>query len=155
VRCPHCHHPKTEVVDSRSSGDTEIRRRRKCLQCGYRFTTHERVSHKLPLVVKKDGRRQPFDREKIVEGLRLACRKRPVSADLLEEAADRIVSRVLETGTAEVAATDVGGMVLKELQNLDLVGYLRFASVYLNVQSPDEFIELLRPWVGDPTVRLQ
>jgi transcriptional repressor NrdR len=133
-------------VDSRAAGEG-IRRRRECRECGYRFTTHERVERRLPLVVKKDGRREPFNREKVLEGLRLACRKRPVAARLQEEAAVQVEQAVLERGGDEVSSQEVGRVVLAALRSLDLVGYLRFASVYQEVQSPAEFLELLRPWL--------
>ena len=137
------------MLDTRTSGDG-IRRRRQCLACDHRYTTHERIEVRLPLVVKKDGRREPFDRDKVVRGLRTACRKRPISAETLEEAADRVELALVNTGLPEVATSVVGRLLLDELQRLDLVGYVRFASVYLDFQSPDEFLQLLRPLVGAP-----
>ena len=147
--CPLCRHPDSKVLDTRTSGDG-IRRRRQCLACDHRYTTHERIEVRLPLVVKKDGRREPFDRDKVVRGLRTACRKRPISAETLEEAADRVELALVNTGLPEVATSVVGRLLLDELQRLDLVGYVRFASVYLDFQSPDEFLQLLRPLVGAP-----
>lgn len=142
--CPVCRNEDTKVLDTRTSGDG-IRRRRQCLACNHRFTTHERIELKLPLVVKRDGQREPFDRDKVVRGLQTACRKRPISALTLEEAADRIEQALVGTGLAEVVSAEVGRMVLDELQRLDLVGYVRFASVYLDFKSLSEFRALLQP----------
>lgn len=143
--CPVCGCDDCRVVDTRASGDG-IRRRRACQACGHRFTTFERVELRLPLVVKGDGRREPFLRDKVLLGLRLACRKRPVSAEALEEAAARVEQAVMTAGV-EVSSVDIGRRVLDELKGLDKVAYLRFASVYLDVQSPSEFSALLEPWV--------
>jgi transcriptional repressor NrdR len=144
--CPICDHPKSDVLETRASGDG-IRRRRQCQGCEHRFTTHERIDRKTPLIIKKDGTREPFDREKVLAGLRIACRKRPVSARHLEEAATRVEAEVASKGRSEVPATEVGNAVLAQLKGMDLVGYLRFASVYQEVQSAADFQELLRPWV--------
>lgn len=144
--CPVCRHEDTKVLDTRTSGDG-IRRRRQCLACNHRFTTHERIELKLPLVVKRDGRREPFDRDKVVRGLQTACRKRPISALALEEAADRVEQALVATSLPEVGSAELGRMVLEELQRLDLVGYVRFASVYLDFKSPAEFLALLRPFL--------
>lgn len=144
MNCPDCHHNKSEVIDTRTSGDG-IRRRRQCLGCANRFTTFERIERRLPLVVKKDGRRETFDRNKVVAGLRMACRKRPVSAEAIEQAADDIEAAASNLGN-EVDSNELGGLVLRHLRDLDLVGYLRFASVYQEVQSPSEFLELLAPF---------
>jgi transcriptional repressor NrdR len=146
VICPECHHGKSEVVDTRTSGDG-IRRRRQCLECAHRFTTFERIERRLPLVVKKDGRRESYDRDKVVSGLRMACRKRPVSAEAIERAADEIEVAAANLGN-EVDSAQLGALVLARLRDLDLVGYLRFASVYQEVQSPREFLELLAPFTG-------
>jgi len=145
--CPTCEHPKSDVLETRASGDG-IRRRRQCQACGERFTTHERIDRKTPLIIKKDGTREPFDRDKVLAGLRIACRKRPISARHLEEAASRVETLIAAKGTAEVPAAEVGNVVLNQLKSMDLVGYLRFASVYQEVQSADDFLELLQPWVG-------
>ncbi len=142
--CPVCRHEDTKVLDTRTSGDG-IRRRRQCLACNHRFTTHERIELKLPMVVKRDGRREPFDRDKIIRGLQTACRKRPISAVALEEAADRVEQALVASGVAEVVSAEVGSMLLDELQRLDLVGYVRFASVYMDFKSPAEFLALLQP----------
>lgn len=145
MNCPVCGSADCKVVDTRASGDG-IRRRRACQDCGHRFTTFERIELRLPLVVKSDGRREPFSRDKVLAGLRLACRKRPVSAEDLEAAASRVEQQVLTAG-AEIQAVDVGTHVMTELKGLDKVAYLRFASVYLDVQTPSEFQTLLAPWL--------
>jgi transcriptional repressor NrdR len=116
------------------------------LACGFRFTTHERIEIRLPLVVKKDGGREPFNRDKLVAGLSLACRKRPVSAEQLEAIADRVIA-MLGLTSGEITSSDIGGAVLEELSELDVVAYVRFASVYLEIDSPGELVELLEPWV--------
>ena len=145
--CPACEHAKFEVLETRTSGDG-IRRRRSCVGCGHRFTTFERIDRRLPLIIKKSGARVPFSREKVSEGLQIACRKRPVTAVLLDEAVRRIEDQVLGLGRSEVPSAEIGALVLAELKGLDLVGYLRFASVYQEIQSADQFLELLQPWIG-------
>ncbi len=115
-----------------------------------RFTTFERIEKRTPLVIKKNGQRVPFSRDKIADGLGVACRKRPVSASRLEEAARRIEDQAVALGRNEIPSAEVGRLVLAELKNMDLVGYLRFASVYQEIASADQFLELLRPWI-DPT----
>lgn len=148
--CPICKFPDSKVLETRDSGDG-IRRRRACLECGHRFTTHERIEVRLPLVVKKDGRREPFDRDKVVAGLQIACRKRPVSAEQLEEVAGAVEAALLSTAVAEVPSTHVGRLVLDELLKLDPVAYLRFASVYLEFESPSQFRQLLGELPRQPT----
>jgi len=147
VRCPECDHPDTQVLDTRASG-AGIRRRRRCRACSKRFTTHERIERRVPLVVKRDGTREPYDREKVIGGLRLALRKRPVSARQIEEAAQRIEAGLGSRG-GEVAADTIGRAVLTELERLDGVAYLRFASVYRDIDSAEEFYDLLRPWLPE------
>lgn len=146
MNCPVCKFPDSKVLETRDSGDG-IRRRRACLECGHRFTTHERIELRLPLVVKKDGQREPFERDKIVVGLQIACRKRPVSAEQLEAVAAAVEASLLATGAAEVPSSQVGRLVLDELLRVDPVAYLRFASVYLELQSPTQFAQLLEPWL--------
>lgn len=148
MKCPQCHHSDSKVLETRNTG-TSIRRRRSCQHCGFRFTTQERIERKNPLVVKRDGSREPFDREKILRGFQIACRKRTITAQQMEEATDRVEQRVLGRG-GELPASDIGGMVLDELREMDLVGYLRFASVYQEFQSPSDFIKLLSPWIEQP-----
>jgi transcriptional repressor NrdR len=150
MNCPQCEHGKFEVLETRTSGDG-IRRRRSCVACGHRFTTFERIDRRMPLVIKKNGQREPFSRDKIREGLQIACRKRPVSAVQLEEAGRRIEDQAIGIGRNEIPSDEVGKLVLSELKGIDLVGYLRFASVYQEIQSADDFLELLRPWVDPKT----
>ena len=150
MECPACGHSESKVVDSRTSGDG-IRRRRVCLRCDTRFTTHERIEVRMPLVVKKDGRRVPFERDKVIAGLMLACRKRPVTGEQIEEAASRVEQQVASQGAAEIPTSEIGRFVLNELLTLDKVGYLRFASVYQEIQDPKDFLALLEPWLGEQT----
>lgn len=143
MMCPACQHEDTKVVDSRDAGDC-TRRRRECLACGARFTTFERVEFRLPTVSKRDGRKQAFSRDKLLAGLSLACRKRPVTLEQLDSLVTR-VERELERRTGDVPTADIGALALRELQSLDHVAYLRFASVYHAVGSPEDFLEVLRP----------
>lgn len=145
MKCPFCNHPESKVIDSRVSKEMDaIRRRRECLSCGKRFTTAERIEEGLPFVVKKDGRREPFDREKVLNGLKKACEKRPISITNLEKICSRIEYNLLEKGEREVRAADIGEMVMDELKRLDEVAYVRFASVYRQFKDINEFIEELR-----------
>ncbi len=141
--CPGCQHPDTRVVDSREAVDS-VRRRRECQSCSHRFTTFERVEFRLPDVLKRDGRRQSFNRDKVLSGMRLACRKRPVSEEQLDAACARL-EQELSRRPGEVTTTEVGEMTLGELARLDDVAYLRFASVYHEITSPADFLEVLRP----------
>jgi len=120
-----------------------IRRRRECLQCGRRFTTYEVVEERRVMVVKSDGRREPFDREKVLRGLRLACMKRPVSAETLERIVDEVEREIYDSGEREVAAATIGERVIEALRHLDPVAYVRFASVYRNFQDVTQFGELV------------
>ena len=131
MRCPFCHTPDSRVIDSRelSSGDS-IRRRRVCAACGRRFTTYERVESAGLIVVKKDGRRQEFDPDKLRRKLRVALTKRPVGEPEIEALVGRVESKLLALGTAEVPSSAIGELVLQELKDLDQVAYIRFASVY-------------------------
>jgi len=144
MKCPYCASVNNRVIDSRLSkeGD-EIRRRRVCDDCNRRFTTYERVAETLPAVVKQDGRREPFDRTKIMIGLRKACEKRPVSMDLLEKAVERIESWAQERGGREIPASAIGERVMEELQELDDVAYVRFASVYRQFKDINQFVKEL------------
>ena len=146
MKCPKCEHTKFEVLETRTSGDG-IRRRRSCVACGHRFTTFERIDRRLPLIIKKNGQRVPFSRAKVQEGLQVACRKRPVTAVQLEETVRRIEDRAVALGRNEIPSAEVGKLVLAELKKMDLVGYLRFASVYQEIESADQFLQLLQPWV--------
>ncbi len=144
MKCPFCNYMESKVLDSRMSKEMDtIRRRRECLKCGKRFTTAERVEEGLPLVVKKDGRREIFDRTKILGGLKKACEKRPISITNLEKIVSRIEYNLLEKGEREMKATEIGEMVMDELKNLDEVAYVRFASVYRQFRDINEFMSEL------------
>lgn len=129
------------VIDSRLAKDGDmIRRRRECSQCRRRFTTYERIEETLPLVIKKDGRREAFDRGKILAGLQRACEKRPISVTELEKLVDRIEHRLQESGERELPSREIGEQVMQELQRLDEVAYVRFASVYRSFRDVNEFM---------------
>jgi transcriptional repressor NrdR len=141
MRCPFCRHPESKVIDSRLSKEGDvIRRRRRCLRCSGRFTTYERVEEALPVVVKKDGRREGYDRAKVVAGLKTACQKRPISVDTIDAVADRIERRLQEEGAREVPSSVIGENIMGELRELDTVAYVRFASVYRSFQDVGEFM---------------
>ena len=145
MKCPGCRDLNNRVVDSRLGKDGDvIRRRRECENCGRRFTTYERVEENLPAIVKKDDRREQFDRRKLREGLAKACEKRPVSVDAIEETADRIERSLLEMGEKEVDSSVIGEAVMRSLHKLDTVAYVRFASVYRSFQDIDEFMSELQ-----------
>lgn len=141
MRCPFCAALEDKVVDTRpSDGDQVIRRRRECMGCARRFTTYERIEVVLPLVVKKDGRREPYDRNKIRSGLKKACEKRPVPIEVLEKQIDIIEHSLQELGEKEVLSSKIGDAVLAVLRDLDEVAYLRFASVYLSFRDAAELM---------------
>ena len=141
MRCPYCASTEDKVVDTRPSEDEQmIRRRRECIACSRRFTTYERVEEALPMVVKKDGRREPYDRAKLLGGLRKACEKRPVSIDELDLVADAIERTLRELGDNELPSPKIGDAVLSRLRDLDDVAYLRFASVYLSLKDAEEIM---------------
>ena len=145
MKCPFCNHAKSKVVDSRLSRDKEaIRRRRECLSCQKRFTTSERPEDDLPLIVKKDGRREPFNRLKIFNGLRRACEKRPISIDPIEKIVNRIELHFQEKGEKEIKSSEIGQKVMEELHQLDGVAYVRFASVYRQFKDIREFMDELK-----------
>lgn len=145
MKCPFCGHLEDKVVDSREAKEgNAIRRRRECLRCRRRFTTYEHIEDVLPVVVKKDGRREPFDRNKILGGLKKACEKRPVAMDVLEEIVSRIEKRAQESGEKEIPSSMIGGEVMRELQILDEVAYVRFASVYREFKGINEFMDELK-----------
>lgn len=144
MKCPACRDLNNRVIDSRLGKDGDvIRRRRECEKCGRRFTTYERVEDYLPSVVKKDGRREPFDRLKILAGLKKACEKRPISVETIEAATDQIERSLLESGEKEVSSSAVGEAIMTALHDLDSVAYVRFASVYRSFQDIDEFVDEL------------
>jgi transcriptional repressor NrdR len=145
MKCPFCNHLESKVVDSRLSKDKEtIRRRRECLQCQKRFTTSERAEDALPMVVKNDGRREAFNRLKILNGLKKACEKRPISIDLLEKIVNRIEHDSQEKGEREMKSSEIGQKVMEELHRLDGVAYVRFASVYRQFKDIQEFMDELK-----------
>jgi len=145
MKCPFCSHVENRVIDSRLSREGDVtRRRRECARCERRFTTYERVEEILPLVVKKDGRRETYDRLKIVAGLRKACEKRPISIATIEEAADRIERFLQNVGDKEVSSAVIGEEVMRQLYELDKVAYVRFASVYRSFQDLDAFMQELK-----------
>ena len=146
MRCPFCRERHDKVVDSRSSGEgTIIRRRRECLECGRRFTTYERI-HMLPLrVIKKDGRRVEFDRSKIIAGLLRACEKRRISMDTIDRIVLEIENEIYTHHDKEVTSRHVGQLVMKHLHELDKVAYIRFASVYREFKDINEFVEEVKP----------
>ena len=141
MRCPWCGHLEDRVVDSREAQDGQAtRRRRECLGCARRFTTYERIEEILPHVVKKDGRREPFDRKKIVEGVARACQKRPVSAEQIEALVAGVERQVQELGEREIRTVAIGEAVMQRLRRLDEVAYVRFASVYRAFRDVGEFM---------------
>lgn len=144
MRCPACNHNGTRVLDSRPSHDARsIRRRRECEACSYRFTTFEKVEEIPLIVVKKDGTRQEFDREKIIRGLIRACEKRPIPIEKLEQIVNAVERELRERGNNEVHSRDVGELVMEHLANLDDVAYVRFASVYRQFKDVNVFIKEL------------
>lgn len=140
MRCPSCGHAETRVVDSRLARDgSEIRRRRECLECSRRFTTRERIDEVLPRVVKKDERREDYDRGKLLASLEKACQKRPVATEALERLVDRLEKRLLEQGDKEVASARLGEWVMEELVVLDALAAARFASVFRDFQGAEDY----------------
>jgi len=153
VKCPFCDRIEDKVIDSRTAREGEvIRRRRECLGCKRRYTTYERIEENLPMVVKKDNRREPFDRAKILAGLKKACEKRPVSIGALGAAVDRIEKRIQDKGETELPSRDVGEEVMIELRELDPVAYVRFASVYREFKDIDQFMDTIRALTPDKRV---
>ncbi|MEA1970122.1 MAG: transcriptional regulator NrdR [Thermodesulfobacteriota bacterium] len=145
MNCPFCSNAENKVIDSRVSRDgNAIRRRRECLKCKKRFTTYEYVEDVLPVVVKKDGRRESFDRSKIVSGIKKACEKRPISMEAIEETVDSVEQECQETMLKEIPTHIIGEKIMKELHALDGVAYVRFASVYREFRDVNAFIEELK-----------
>lgn len=145
MRCPFCKVDNDRVVDSRSSAEgAVVRRRRECLACGKRFTTYERVEEAPLRVVKKDGTRVPFDREKILAGVRKACEKRPVAADDMEKLVSGVEDEINKNYEREVPTRAIGEMVMERLKSLDSVAYVRFASVYREFKDPQEFVAAIQ-----------
>ncbi len=142
MRCPYCTDLRNKVIDSRLTKDHYvIRRRRECLSCGKRFTTYERIEEILPLVIKKDGRREPFDRSKIVSGMKKACEKRPVSITTIERAVEKIEQSLQEKGDKEIESSKIGEKVMEALHEIDEVAYVRFASVYRQFKDITDFMK--------------
>lgn len=145
MKCPFCGHPDSKVVDSRpDKGGAAIRRRRECEDCTKRFTTYERIEEMLPLVCKKDGRREQFDRLKVVAGIKKACEKRPVSMEAIERMTDRLEARLQESSEREIPASQIGEWIMNELHGTDEVAYVRFASVYRSFKDINEFMAELQ-----------
>ncbi len=145
MRCPFCTHPRDKVVDSRESGSGDaIRRRRECMECGRRFTSYERIEEIPYLVIKKDGRREAFDRGKLLAGLNRACEKRPIAAKALTELLDEIERLVQDSPDRELETRAVGERVMQRLKELDKVAFVRFASVYRQFEDVQEFMAELR-----------
>lgn len=144
MNCPFCGHAEDKVVESRPARDgAAIRRRRECLRCARRYTTFEQLENRLPAVVKKDSRREPFDRSKIVSSMEIACRKRPVPTVLLHTTAEDIERVLMEGNEAEVSSQEIGDMVLDALHDIDPVAFVRFASVYKEFEDTREFREIV------------
>ena len=142
MKCPFCGNLEDRVMDSRTSKEGEsIRRRRECLKCGKRFTSYERVDDVIPMVVKKDGRRESFDRTKILHGLKKACEKRPISVDILDRVADSIEKKLTGLGVKEIPSTWIGEEVMSSLKEMDKVAYVRFASVYRQFRDLNDLMD--------------
>ena len=149
MRCPSCHYKDTNVVDSRMNSDgTSIRRRRKCPKCEERFTTYEYIEQVPLMVVKRDGRRQPFDRTRIINGIIKACEKRPVSVDKIESMVDEIERLIRKKYDLEVNAKDIGELVMDQISVVDEVAYVRFASVYRQFRDVNQFMSELQNILG-------
>jgi len=141
MRCPHCGHEEDRVVDSRTSKEGRaVRRRRECLDCARRFTTYEYIENVSMTIIKNDQRREPYDRQKLMQGLTSACKKRPVSTKKIESIVDKIENRIESMGKTEVPSAEIGKLVMAELYGLDEVAYIRFASVYKKFKDIGEFI---------------
>jgi len=145
MKCPFCNHSQDKVVDSRESKEGDaIRRRRECLSCERRFTTYERIDEVPYMVIKKDGRREKFDRQKVLNGLLKACEKRPVSMVKLADLVNRVESKVSDSPDREISTTDIGEYLIQNLQELDKIAYVRFASVYRDFQDEEAFFNELK-----------
>lgn len=145
MKCPFCGNLEDKVIDSRSSKEgNAIRRRRECLKCGKRFTSYERVEDIIPMVIKKDGRREPYERSKILIGLKKACEKRPIPIDTLEGITDKIEKKLISLGVKEISSSWIGEEVMSALKELDKVAYVRFASVYRQFKDVTEFMKEVR-----------
>jgi transcriptional repressor NrdR len=153
MKCPFCGFADTKVIDSRLGKEgNNIRRRRECFDCERRFTTYERIEETLPLVIKKDGRREPFDRQKIIAGMQRACEKRPVSIATIEKMVDRLELSLQESGEKETESSRIGQAVMEALHEMDEVAYVRFASVYRQFKDINEFMSELKDLLGKDQV---
>lgn len=156
MKCPYCGHLDNKVTDSRMNKENTItRRRRVCLSCKQRFTTYERLEVMMPMLVKKDGRREPWNREKMVAGLEKACQKRPVSRDCIDEFVDNIERKLQDLGAKEVLTQIIGQWVMEDLPELDEVAYVRFASVYRQFKDVNEFMSELKNMLDSRDLDLQ
>lgn len=145
MKCPFCNHMEDKVVDSRESREGDaIRRRRQCLACDRRFTTYERIDEVPYMVIKKDGRREKFDRQKVLAGLLKACEKRPVSMGRLAELVNQVEAKVTDSPDREISTTEIGELLIEALRDLDKIAYVRFASVYRDFQDEQEFFNELK-----------
>jgi transcriptional repressor NrdR len=145
MKCPFCHHPDTQVIDSRAADEgAVIRRRRRCLDCDKRFTTYERVELAMPTLIKRGGVRAEYDRNKLRASMLLALRKRPVPREAVDEAISRIEEKLLSSAQREVKSEKLGELVMRELKRIDKVAYIRFASVYRSFEDVDEFAEVVK-----------
>ena len=144
MKCPYCHHLETKVTDSRDTGAYSIRRRRECLKCGRRFTTYEHIEMTPIYVIKKDGRREKFDRNKIKNGIMKALEKRPVGTEQVEEILDSIEEKIRRTGKEEIESKTIGEYVMEKLKETDHVAYIRFASVYRSFADVSSFQEEIK-----------
>jgi len=144
MRCPFCSHDEDKVIDSRPSDEgSAIRRRRECIACGARFTTYEKIENLPLLVIKKDGTREPFDREKLMSGIMKSCQKRPVTTTQIEELVSSIEAQTQNSLKREISSREIGEMVMEGLKNIDEVAYVRFASVYRQFKDVNSFLEEL------------
>ena len=149
MRCPYCHHAEDKVIDSREAKEgVAIRRRRECAKCGRRFTTYEYIEEIPVMIVKKDGRREPFSRDKLVGGIQKTCEKRPIATEAIESMVNEITATVTNTLDREISSTRIGELVMKRLRNLDHVAYVRFASVYQDFKDTDDFLSELQTLLG-------
>ncbi len=145
MRCPICNKNDTKVMDSRLvTSENVIRRRRKCESCQKRFTTHEKINIQMPAIVKSDGRRENYQRNKIIQGIKMACQKRPVAIETIESLTTNIEKQIIENFAKEISTTEIGVFVMDQLYDIDKVAYIRFASIYWNYKNIDDFINNLK-----------
>ncbi|APZ92009.1 transcriptional regulator NrdR [Fuerstiella marisgermanici] len=149
MRCPFCKNDETKVIDSRNSQDYSIRRRRECLDCSRRFTTYERIEESPIKVIKKDGTRVPFDRNRIRAGIEKACYKRPISNEQIDQVVADVEATLYEDGLRELPSRQIGEMVFSALRDLDKVAFVRFASVYREFKDVNDFVDELQPILED------